>query len=354
MYKHFVFDIDGTLIDTEKTGVLSLIDTVRDLMGKELPYDQAYCFFGIPSSKVGDILGYKGKEDFGETWEQNFIRLSDMIRPFEGVEEVLVAVKKSGLGTGCVTSRNRFEFNKDTHLAKLLPFLDHSVCAEDTTLHKPNPDPLQKYISLAGEAAGKPVAPSDCLYIGDTMHDYQCAAAAGCDFALADWRHRGMQSIPAKYHLTEVKDIIKLMKYNELLPKIKSLVEGECDPIAKMANISAILHQTLGFWWTGFYRVEDGKLLLGPFQGPLACMRIPFGKGVCGTAWKQEETVIVPDVEQFPGHIACSSESRSEIVVPVWNDKKIAAVLDIDSRDLATFSEVDKTFLEEVVTLIYQ
>lgn len=151
MYRHIVFDIDGTLIDTEKTGVLSLIDTVRDLMGQDLPYSEAYKFFGIPSSKVGDILGYRGTEDFGEVWEQNFIRLSDMIRPFDGVAEMLAAIKAAGRGTGCVTSRNRFEFNKDIHLAKLLHFLDHTVCAEDTVLHKPNPDPLLKYISQVSQ-----------------------------------------------------------------------------------------------------------------------------------------------------------------------------------------------------------
>lgn len=116
--------------------------------------------------------------------------------------------------------------------------------------------------------------------------------------------------------------------------------------VAKMANAAAEIHRTFGFWWTGFYRVVDGELVLGPFQGPVACMHIPYGKGVCGSAWKRKETIVVPDVEQFPGHIACSSESKSEIVVPVWSGNEIIAVLDIDSEKLATFDEADKRQLE--------
>ena len=142
----------------------------------------------------------------------------------------------------------------------------------------------------------------------------------------------------------------KIETYTLLSEQIKSLTQGETDEVAKMANIAAVIHEAMGFWWTGFYRVKNGELILGPFQGPVACMHIPFGKGVCGTAWKQGETIVVPDVELFPGHIACSSESRSEIVVPVWNaDGEITAVLDIDSKELATFDEVDKQFLEDIV-----
>lgn len=146
--------------------------------------------------------------------------------------------------------------------------------------------------------------------------------------------------------------IYKEERYKELLPKAAALLEGESDTIAKMANLAAMVHKAFGFWWTGFYRVEGGMLVLGPFQGPVACSRIPFGKGVCGTAWKRCETVVVPDVELFPGHIACSSESRSEIVVPVWNSGEVAAVLDIDSRDLATFDSIDRFWLEKIVELI--
>ena len=140
--------------------------------------------------------------------------------------------------------------------------------------------------------------------------------------------------------------------YKSLLPQVKALCEGEKDMIAKMANVSALLHAEFGFWWTGFYRVINNELLLGPFQGPIACVHIAFGRGVCGTAWKEHHTVVVPDVEEFPGHIACSSESRSEIVVPVFHGDDIIAVLDIDSLELATFDNIDRHYLEEVVRYI--
>lgn len=140
--------------------------------------------------------------------------------------------------------------------------------------------------------------------------------------------------------------------YDELESRLRALLEGETDEVARMANAAALIHQTFGFWWTGFYRVVDGELILGPFQGPVACMHIPYGRGVCGTSWKEQRTVVVPDVELFPGHIACSSESRSEIVVPVRRDGIIVAVLDIDSRELATFDDVDAVRLERLVQLV--
>ena len=122
--------------------------------------------------------------------------------------------------------------------------------------------------------------------------------------------------------------------------------------IANMANVVAVLHETFGFWWTGFYRVEGQQLVLGPFQGPVACTRIPYGKGVCGTAWQRAETVIVPNVHEFAGHIACSSASNSEIVVPIIRDEQVIAVLDIDSVDFGTFDEVDKGYLEEIALML--
>jgi GAF domain-containing protein len=150
-----------------------------------------------------------------------------------------------------------------------------------------------------------------------------------------------------------VSDGTKDQKYNLLYSQIKALTEGEDDTIANMANIASMIHQTFGFWWTGFYRVCGNELILGPFQGPLACSRIPYGKGVCGTSWKEARTLIVPDVDKFPGHIACSSLSRSEIVVPVYFDGVIKAVLDIDSKDLGTFDETDAGWLEKIVNLLH-
>ena len=145
----------------------------------------------------------------------------------------------------------------------------------------------------------------------------------------------------------------KAEKYKLLAEQIKALIEGEKDEVAVMANVAAAIHQEMGFWWTGFYRVKDGELVLGPFQGPVACMHIPFGKGVCGSAWKAGETIVVPDVEQFPGHIACSSLSRSEIVVPVFSQAdEVVAVLDIDSKELATFDDTDRQYLEAICQLV--
>lgn len=206
MYKHFVFDIDGTLIDTERTGVLSLIKTVEELMGTTMPYLEAYTYFGIPSAQVGPMLGYPDPDRFGLRWEENFVELSYLMKPFERVEEVLSAVKSAGRTTGCVTSRSRYEFDKDVHMQQLVKYFDHIVCAEDSERHKPSPEPMLVYMQKAGGAR-----PEECIYIGDTMHDCQCATGAGCDFALADWQGRGLQGIPARYHFTEVKEILGLL-----------------------------------------------------------------------------------------------------------------------------------------------
>ena len=144
-------------------------------------------------------------------------------------------------------------------------------------------------------------------------------------------------------------------KYQSLLPQIKSLVEGEPDSIANMANICAALKYGFNFLWVGFYLVKDNQLVLAPFQGPVACTRIPLGKGVCGTAWKKNEVIIVDDVDAFPGHIACSSLSKSEIVLPVYNSKKeIIGVLDVDSDEYSMFDKTDELYLNQILKFIEQ
>ena len=138
--------------------------------------------------------------------------------------------------------------------------------------------------------------------------------------------------------------------YELLYKQVQALIDGEKDEVAVMANVAAMIHETFHFWWTGFYRVMGQELVLGPFQGPIACTRIAYGRGVCGTAWQGKHSIVVPDVEQFKGHIACSSASKSEIVVPVWKNDEIVAVLDIDSEKLNTFDETDRIWLEKIVT----
>ena len=151
-----------------------------------------------------------------------------------------------------------------------------------------------------------------------------------------------------KYFAMEKEEKYKLLKQ-----QIEALVAGEDDAVSVMANVSAAIHQEMGFFWTGFYIVKGDELHLGPFQGSVACMHIPFGRGVCGTAWQRAETIVVPDVEQFPGHIACSSLSRSEIVVPLFNaSHDVVAVLDIDSRELNTFDDTDRDWLEQIVRVV--
>ena len=145
----------------------------------------------------------------------------------------------------------------------------------------------------------------------------------------------------------------KKAQYESLLPQIRGLLEGEEDTVANMANMAAALRQQFNWLWVGFYIVKNVQLVLGPFQGPIACTRIAKGKGVCGAAWQKAQTLIVPDVAAFLGHIACSSDSRSEIVVPVFQNKKVAAVLDIDSEHLNTFDDLDRRYLEQLVQLLH-
>lgn len=153
--------------------------------------------------------------------------------------------------------------------------------------------------------------------------------------------------------LNIITNVDKAEQYQSLIPQIKGLVTGETDLIANLANISAALKEQFGWLWIGFYLVKEDELVLGPFQGPVACTRIRKGKGVCGAAWAQGKTIIVPDVEAFPGHIACSSASRSEIVLPLLKDGEVLGVLDVDSASLNEFDEVDEKYLSEITGLIY-
>lgn len=141
-------------------------------------------------------------------------------------------------------------------------------------------------------------------------------------------------------------------QYKSLLPQLRALIAGENDLIANLANISAALKEQFGFLWVGFYLVKGDELVLGPFQGPVACTRIKSGKGVCGSAWEQVKTIVVPDVEEFPGHIACSSSSRSEIVIPLMHSGNVVGVLDVDSSELNTFDETDSKYLSEIISFI--
>ena len=145
----------------------------------------------------------------------------------------------------------------------------------------------------------------------------------------------------------------KAEQYLALIPQMKGLLDGEPDLIADLANITAALKEQFGWFWVGFYIVKNDKLVLGPFQGPVACTRIAKGRGVCGTSWSEATTLIVPDVEKFPGHIACSSLSKSEIVVPIFKNDTVVAVLDVDSSDYDSFNETDQQYLEEIVHLIH-
>ena len=144
----------------------------------------------------------------------------------------------------------------------------------------------------------------------------------------------------------------KKEKYDVLVPQIEALVTGESDLVANLANIAAALKQTMGFFWVGFYLVKNNQLVLGPFQGPIACTRIDLGKGVCGASWKQKKTILVPNVDEFPGHIACSSASKSEIVLPAFKNNEVALVLDVDSDQLDDFDSDDAAGLEEVMRII--
>ena len=214
-YTDFVFDIDGTLLDTERTGVLSLIQTIRELTGREVTYEEAYGFFGVPSFQAAGELGYADEAHFAEVWEEHYQELMYLVQPFPGVEAVLTDLKAAGVRLGVVTSRSKLEIAYDPHLAQLLPYFDAVVCSEDSPRHKPYPDPMLAYFAKTGATADA------TLYIGDTMHDYSCGHSAGCDFALADWKGRGMQGIPADYCFSDeagIRSLIRLSRRFFSLP----------------------------------------------------------------------------------------------------------------------------------------
>ncbi len=214
-FKLVIFDIDGTLIDSEETGVLSLMQTIRELTGLEVPYDEAYRWFGISSADVSRDVHFDDAVAFGERWEENFVALTHLIKPFPGTLEMVAAIHEAGFRTGIVTARNHFEFDKDVHIKPFLKYIDHIVCADDTARCKPDPEPMRHCVAIASaasQAAGNaPIAPAEAIYFGDTIYDFRCADGAGCGFALADWRSRGLQDIPAPFHFTSASEALQIL-----------------------------------------------------------------------------------------------------------------------------------------------
>lgn len=204
-YKHFIFDIDGTLLDTEKTGVLSLQQTVKELTGKDMPYEELYYYFGLPSAEASKALGAADAGIFARTWETHFQELMNLVTVFPGVEDALKAIKAAGCHLGIVTSRNRFELGYDPTLRKWSSLFDLMVSSEDTPRHKPAPDPVLFYMEKMGALK------EESIYIGDTAHDWQCAVGAGIDFALADWCGRGLRDIRPQYYITSSENILDLL-----------------------------------------------------------------------------------------------------------------------------------------------
>lgn len=206
MYTHFIFDIDGTLVDTEKTGLLSLRKTVLELNGKEMSLDELYYFFGIPSYEASKMLGIGNPDLFAERWEENFQELFHLSSVFDGIPSVMERVKAAGRTMGVVTSRSRFEYDKDPLIEPWKPDFKVAICSEDSETHKPLPGPAFAFLERSGAKA------SECIYIGDTLHDCSCAHGAGIDFALADWNGKGTKNIPAEYHFTRPEEILTLLE----------------------------------------------------------------------------------------------------------------------------------------------
>lgn len=205
MYRYIIFDIDGTLVDTEKTGLLSLGLTIEQLTGKKMTMEELYPFFGIPSYEASKMLSLDDPDRFAALWEENFQKALCYSKVFDGIGTVLDTLCGRGFPMGIVTSRSRFEYDNDRLLLKWKPFFSPVICSEDSETHKPLPGPAMAFLERTAADAG------ECIYIGDTLHDCSCAHGAGIDFALADWSGRGLQKIPADHHLTRPEQILEII-----------------------------------------------------------------------------------------------------------------------------------------------
>ena len=280
----------------------------------------------------------------------------DYTRPYEGIPELLQTLKSRG--HQLAVASNKYQAATEKIVTHFFPGVFDVILGEREGIER-KPDP-QIVKDILAQLHNDPINDQMVLYIGDSLVDRDTAHNAGVPFIACSWGFVPREKLieaGVKRIVDRPVEIAKIETYDLLLEQVRSLVSGESDKIANMANVSAVLHEAFGFWWTGFYRVEPNEsgveqLVLGPFQGPVACTRIPFGKGVCGMAWKEAKTIIVPDVHQFAGHIACSSESNSEIVVPVFEADHVTAVLDIDSRDFDTFDQTDRFYLEQIAQIL--
>ncbi len=205
MYRCIIFDIDGTLVDTEMTGLISLGQTVKELTGRDMTLEELYPYFGIPSYEASKMLSVGDPDRFAELWEENFQKELHYSKVFDGIDNVLNTLCARRFPMGIVTSRSRFEYDNDRLLLKWKPAFSPVICSEDSETHKPLPGPALAFLERSGAAA------SECIYIGDTMHDCSCAHSAGVAFALADWSGKGTQKIPAEYHLTRPEQILEFI-----------------------------------------------------------------------------------------------------------------------------------------------